>query len=91
MIVLNFVIILQALHAKAKEPFTNKSQHIGPPVGSNSTKLSFFPSLEKCRERGKFQMDKKRTAGRCNKEYVGHPSLLPGIFTIFCQHGKVPL
>ena len=23
----------------------------------------------------------------CTKAYRGHPSLLPGIFTIFCSHG----
>lgn len=25
----------------------------------------------------------------CQKRYPGHLSLLPGIFTMFCPHGKV--
>lgn len=58
-------------------------------------KLSFFPALKKYRNRGTFQIDgnrkqKKRTEGdSCQKRYPGHPSLLPGIFTMFCPHGKV--
>ncbi|CAC5387652.1 unnamed protein product [Mytilus coruscus] len=57
--------------------------------------LSFFPALKKYRNRGTFQIDgnrkqkKKTKADNCQKRYPGHPSLLPGIFTMFCPHGKV--
>lgn len=55
--------------------------------------LSYFPSLEKYRNRGRFEKDKhlrqkdKEQYDICQKKYLGHPSLLPGIFTLFCPHG----
>lgn len=55
----------------------------------NKVDLSYFPSLPQVRVRGVYQADKKASGhGRaCRKRSSKHPSLLPGIFTIFCQHG----
>ena len=50
--------------------------------------LSFFPSLHKYRERGVFEGDRFKSKHSCRKLYPGHPSLLPGIFTLYCPHGK---
>jgi hypothetical protein len=53
--------------------------------------LSFFPNLPKCRNRGLFAADTVkggRKAEMCTKQYRGHPTLLPGIFTLYCQHGR---
>jgi hypothetical protein len=63
------------------------------------TVLHIFCYTKKCfiklymyLNRGTFQIDgnrkqKKRTEGdSCQKRYPGHPSLLPGIFTMFCPH-----
>lgn len=49
--------------------------------------LAFFPSLNKYRERGVFQGDRHKSKTSCRKLYPGHPSLLPGIFTLYCPHG----
>jgi hypothetical protein len=53
--------------------------------------LSFFPSLQRVRRRGHFVADKKRTMKDdiCTKLSKGHPSLLPGVFTLFFPHGKL--
>ena len=53
--------------------------------------LSFFPSLQRVRRRGHFIADKERTMkdDMCTKLSKGHPSLQPGVFTLFCPHGKL--
>ena len=50
--------------------------------------LAFFPNLPKIRSRGFYVMDKKISEKICSKKGSRHPSLLPGIFTVFCPHGK---
>lgn len=79
------------MHEKAKLPYINAEEHDGPAVGLQgaTSNLSYFPGLPKHRDRGNYKQDQTKTAGRCNKEYRGHPSLLPGVFTVFCQHGTV--
>ena len=56
----------------------------------NKVDLAYFPALPRVRVRGVYQADKKASGhGRaCRKRSSKHPSLLPGIFTIFCQHGN---
>jgi hypothetical protein len=56
----------------------------------NKVDLAYFPSLPRVRVRGLYQADKKASGhGRaCRKRSSKHLSLLPGIFTIFCQHGN---
>ncbi|CAG2192478.1 unnamed protein product [Mytilus edulis] len=52
--------------------------------------LAFFPQLPKQRKRGFFVADKKGSKSKedfCSKFSKGHPSLLPGVFTMFCPHG----
>ncbi len=57
-----------------------------------STDLSsFFPSLPIMRNRGSYDIDKQQHASAdmiCGKNYRGHPTLLPGIFTVYCCHSK---
>lgn len=52
--------------------------------------LAYYPAIPKVRLRGVYQADKKAGGhGReCTKRSSKHPSLLPGVFTIFCQHGN---
>ena len=54
--------------------------------------LSFFPQLKIYRERGNYICEHSSSSIRnfeiCNKKSSRHPTLLPGIFTIFCEHGK---
>ena len=50
-----------------------------------------WPGLECVRGRGFYQIDKQgrdHDGFHCKKISRGHPSLLPGIFTMFCEHGK---
>ena len=50
--------------------------------------LSYFPSLPIIRQRGNYRNDLNRKQSICNKKGAGHPTLLPGIFTLFCSHGN---
>ena len=54
--------------------------------------LGFFPHLPLQTRKGKYGANKllskrKQTSDSCRKDSDGHPSLSPGIFTIFCPHG----
>ena len=52
--------------------------------------LALFPSLPKLIGTTNYSADKKQSkkvSDACRKESCGHPSLCPGIFTIFCHHG----
>jgi hypothetical protein len=52
--------------------------------------LANYPNLPKIRHRGCYTADISKTtkdSASCNKKYNGHPTLLPGIFTIYCKHG----
>ena len=49
--------------------------------------LAFFPNLPKLGERGSYKMDQSKGEQLCTKKSGHHPSLLPGIFTVFCPHG----
>lgn len=52
------------------------------------TNFYFFPNITIKRQRISFPADHENEK-ICTKFYRGHPSLLPGIFTIFCPHGKL--
>ena len=58
-------------------------------MGDMNKQLTFFPSLPVLRNRPLFVADKQRgnKEGVCGKMYKGHPTLLPGIFAIYCSHG----
>lgn len=51
----------------------------------------YYPNLPQCRQRGFYASDKSSNISTCTKVHRGHPSLLPGIFTIFCPHGTYVL
>ena len=50
--------------------------------------LAYFPQLPKVRHRGYYRTDKNTSGPVCKKRRSAHPSLLPGVFTLFCQHGN---
>lgn len=51
--------------------------------------LAYFPNLPLRRKRATFAQDLRTDKERgCTKNSGRHPSLLPGIFTMFCQHGE---
>ena len=47
----------------------------------------FFPNLPILRGRGVYQAYSTKNAAVCSKATSRHPTLLPGLFTLFCQHG----
>eukprot|EP00112_Aurelia_sp_Birch-Aquarium-sp1_P017171 Seg3960.3 transcript_id=Seg3960.3/GoldUCD/mRNA.D3Y31 product="hypothetical protein" protein_id=Seg3960.3/GoldUCD/D3Y31 len=50
---------------------------------------SFWPSLEQVRRRGWYALDataKSKDQHNCHKMSKGHLTLLPGVFTMFCEH-----
>lgn len=48
-----------------------------------------FPSLPKVHGNGIYEADRENTDKneQCRKESWGHPTLSPGIFTLYCPHG----
>lgn len=65
----------------------NDTMKIGKSADS-SNDLSFFPNFPKIRQRGIYAMDKLKGESICSKKSTRHSSLLPGIFTVFCPHGR---
>lgn len=49
--------------------------------------LCFFPTLPRVRIRRCYEADTGSKAPICTKKSTAHPSLTPGIFTLFCPHG----
>ena len=51
--------------------------------------LSYFPSLPQLHGNAAYEKDKSRTApetDKCRKRSSSHPTLTPGIFTVYCPH-----
>ena len=59
------------------------------PEPSKANNFSYFPSLPQLHGNAVYQIDKCRTttgSDVCNKRISKHPTLTPGIFTIYCPH-----
>ncbi|XP_070549105.1 uncharacterized protein [Ptychodera flava] len=76
---------------KLPEPPTNH-QYLPLDQTDLSMSLSFFPNMPQLHGNGNYVCDKKneqracRGPDTCNKFSKGHPTLSPGIFTLYCQH-----
>ena len=88
--------VLNRLMELSVAPFSNSLQSVSVPQAINMlspSDLSYFPQLNKFRERGDYTSDCSTSSlhGRelCNKKSYRHLTLLPGIFTLFCEHGKL--
>ena len=59
-------------------------------IPNDTSNLAFFPSLPIRRSRGFYKADKqgKKEHRKCQKKGKGQHTLLPGIFTVFCQQGN---
>lgn len=81
--------IIAALIQKSSNPFSSDPVESVNPTPSKMEPLSFFPQLPSIRSRETYTADRTSTASKmmCTKRSTGHPTLLPGIFTLFCQHG----
>ena len=83
---------LNELLNRANSPFPNHDDRKGCATTKNAdvindNNLAYFPQLPKVRHRGYYRTD-KNTSGPVCKQRSAHPSLLPGVFTLFCQHGN---
>ena len=89
----SLVPLIDAIIEKANAPFLLGSGSDDTPASrSELQELAFFPSLPKVRARGSYECDRKNPKlPGCTKQSSGHPSLLPGIFTLYCPHGKLVL
>ncbi len=71
-------------------PFTISSTHVYPPPQADGP-LSFFPNLPQLHGDAVYIPDLANQASTdsdsCRKNAYGHPTLSPGVFTIFCEHG----
>ena len=83
-------LVIDMVH-KAQLPFVSTPLHPCIPASADSAQVkgnkSYFPYLPVLWERRRYKSDKQRDTSCCTKLYCGHPSLLPGIFTVFCPHG----
>lgn len=79
--------LLADLWEKAQMPF-EENNILDHEIDDDTDELAFFPSLMKCRNRGRYLEDSCKTDPSCRKSYSGHPTLLPGLFTLYCPHGK---
>ena len=78
--------VIHRLIAVSLAPFTAPAvdSYLEPTQAENS--LAYFPQLKPLRARRRYTADRS-SSKICTKKNSGHPSLLPGIFTLFCQHG----
>ena len=82
-------LLINALIDKANAPFKCTEGECAQGAVEESEELSYFPNLPVIQPRGKYEADKHVRRGiGCTKHSSGHPSLLPGIFSLFCPHGK---
>lgn len=61
-------------------------------VSTESSPLSYFPCWPPCNNRGIYVADRNQViavkdATQCTKVHRGHPKLMPGLFTVYCEHG----
>ena len=71
-------------------PFKGDANGHQRSLSETSDDVTFFiPALPKVSPRGTYAADRKKRDEGCRKQSPGHPTLLPGIFEIFCQHGNL--
>ena len=79
--------LLTDLLIRSNAPFL-EPRHPQTTTPNSSGELAYFPSLPRLRERQNYRADKLAKTSICTKRTSKHPSLLPGVFTLFCEHGK---
>ncbi|SMN01297.1 hypothetical protein SPONN_2363 [uncultured Candidatus Thioglobus sp.] len=92
----SLIPVIEQMMEKSMAPFVSSEPEVKKAntisKGSDESVLSelaYFPSLPKVRVRGVYSVDKhSRKAVGCTKQSSGHPTLLPGIFTLYCPHGE---
>ena len=83
--------LLNRLLVISENPYPkNKVYMIESPVIVRENEGGAFPALTQIRNRGNYIQDRKNSRAVCHvkDKPKSHQSLLPGIFCLFCQHGK---
>jgi hypothetical protein len=83
----SFYNVLQELWSVSTSMFSGFTVPQSPAHCSANDAMTIFPKMPPIRVRAHYSADKNTRSTICTKRYLGHPSLLPGIFTLFCQHG----
>jgi len=83
--------LLDALEEKIKFVAHAEPHHL-PLLGNDAEddqSMCYLPNWPALCIRGRYKKDveRKECQHNCRKESRGHPSLLPGIFTLYCPHG----
>lgn len=85
--------LISDLLEKAKAPFNVPVDSLADSrsgdISGHVQDLEYFPCLPIVRGRGDFSFDTNSSSNICTKRSVRHPTLLPGIFLVHCQHGIV--
>ena len=85
--------LFETLEVKVKATF-RQDPHSLQAVSADElpNSFSFLPNWPILNVRGLYKQDlvcaKDKSEELCTKEYRGHPTLMPGIFTLYCKHGK---
>lgn len=82
--------ILSEMMSRSSAPFKNEvppTVHNVLPMEDEVRSLSYFSALPRIRHRRAYEADQATKVKVCTKKATGHPTLLPGVFTLFCQHG----
>ena len=84
------VQVIREMVKKAKTPFQSCTTDCTTSICTSCSAdldVAFFPSLPVIRSRGTYAMDKSFQTKICTKHRTRHPTLLPGVFTLYCKHG----
>lgn len=88
------ISVFEELIVKSCAPFKQEISPVGTIdlLEENELQsLAYFPVLQRVRERRTYEADRFTKVNICTKKSTGHPTLLPGVFTLFCQHGMLYL
>ena len=89
------VDIFERLESKLQTTFKQDAHFLESTLSEQAgNTFSFLPNWTSINVRGFYKQDlisassqKKDRSQQCNKDYRVHPSLTPGIFTLYCDHG----
>lgn len=82
--------LFSLLHKKAVGTFKNDPHNLPPAATAEiNNSLAYFPNWPIQCSRGSYRLDKAnvKAAEVCKKKKTSKHSLMPGLFTVYCEHG----
>lgn len=86
--------LFSLLHKKAVGTFKNDPHNLPPAATAEiNNSLAYFPNWPIQCSRGSYRLDKAnvKAAEVCKKKKTSKHSLMPGLFTVYCEHGMKTL